>query len=157
METMANAPNWALLMDILALGASMILIGWLIFNRIRYGHLVPTPTTATADFTSEMTLQVVTQQAQLSYRKIRQTLQQEFDNLQRLTAGDRSSWPEGDKQPCRKDHRAYAPEAGAQLAGGYNRALGMIQEGVAPREIAQRCGLATGEIDLIEYMQKQHG
>jgi Holliday junction resolvase-like predicted endonuclease len=31
----------------------------------------------------------------------------------------------------------------------------MIQEGLDQQEIAQRCGLALGEIDLIAYMQKQ--
>ena len=157
MEIMANVPNWAMLMDILALSASLILIGWLIFNRIRYGRLAPTPHAASTDFSAEITLQAVTQQSQLSYRKIQQSLQHEFENLQRLTAGDRHFWPDGDKQPCRDAHRTNAPEAGPLKAGGYSRAIGMIQKGVDQREIAQRCGLARGEIDLIEYMQKQRG
>jgi hypothetical protein len=155
MEMMVNAPNWAMLMDILALGASVILIGWLIFNRIRYGRLVAVPRTGRADFAAEMSLQVVTQQSQSSYRKIQQTLQQEFENLQRLTTGNRHSWPDGDKQSCRGDERAQAAKAGTLPTGGHRRALGMIQEGLDQEEIAQRCGLALGEIDLIAYMQKQ--
>ena len=155
MEIMAYVPNWAMVLDIMALGASVILIGWLVFNRIRYGHLVSAPRTGRADFAAEMSRQVVTQQALSSYRKIQQTLQQEFENLQRLTTGHRHAWPDGDKQPCHGDERASAPKAGLRHPDGYSRAAGMMQEGVDQREIAQRCGLALGEIDLIAYMQKQ--
>ena len=152
---MANAPNWAMLMDVLALGASVILIGWLIFNRIRYGHLISSPHTARADFNAEITLQAVTQQSQLSHRKIQQTLQNEFENLQRLTAGDQHGWPDGDRQLCRKEDGVSASEAGSRHAGSYQRAWGMIQKGLDQPDIARRCGLALGEIDLMTYMQQK--
>ncbi len=153
---MANAPNWAMLMDLLALGASVILIGWLIFNRIRYGHLVSRPHTARADFNAEITLQALTQQSLLSYRTIQQTLQNEFESLQRLTAGDQHGWPDGDRQLCREDDRGvYASEAGSRHADSYQRALGMIQKGLDQPDIARRCGLTLGEIDLMTYMQQK--
>ena len=157
MEQVVNALPWPVLMDILALGTSLILIGWLIFNRMRYGHLLLSPRTASADFTAAMTRQMVAQQSLRSYHKIHQTLQQEFDRLQHLTAGDHYGGPQGAVPESPEGHRSASPPMSLQRSQCYSRALSMIQKGAEPQEVAQSCGLALSEIHLIDYMQKpQH-
>ncbi len=156
MEQVVNALQWPVLMDVLAVGTSLILIGWLIFNRIRYGHLLLSPRAATADFTSAMTRQMMAQQSLRSYQKIHKTLQQEFDRLQHLTSGDPHGGPQGEMPEDAEGRRSAIPPMSLQRSQCYNRAVNMIQKGVEPQEVAQCCGLALSEINLIDYMQKTH-
>lgn len=154
MQQVVNVLQWPVWMDLLALGTSLILIGWLIFNRMRYGHLLLSPRTARADFTSAMIRQMVAQQSRRSYHKIHQALQQEFDRLQRLTADEHYGGPQGEMPEGPEGHRSATPPMSLQRSQRYRRALSMIQKGAEPQEVAQCCGLALSEINLIDYMQK---
>ena len=133
MEQVLNVLPWPALMDILALTASMILIVWLIFNRIRYGHLFLSPRAATADFTSAMTRQMMAQQSLRSYQKIQKTLQQEFDRLQHLTSGDHHGGPQGEVPEDAEGRRSAIPPMSLQRSQCYSRALSMIQKGATSR------------------------
>lgn len=144
-----------LLMDILALGASIVLIGFLFLNRLRFGRLVVSAKTKPASFNAEMALQMLTQQSQRSYTKIRQTLNQEFTNLQRMTSGTDFPRTHALTAPDRGANHPTATDVSGPSLRFYDEAARMIRNGASPQEIARRCGLSRGEIDLIAYMQKK--
>ena len=139
--------NLPFLMDVLALGASAVLIVVLIANRRRYGRLIATASDKSA-FGSEMTLQMVAQQSQRSHSRIQKTLNREFANLQRMAGGEDA--------PLSRDPRKNRPATAAvspTRAGHYAAAARMIRNGVDQQAIAARCGLSRGAIDLMTYMQ----
>lgn len=144
-----------LLLDLLALAASAVLIGFLIVNRRRYGHMVAAPQPKTTDFTAAMTVQMLTQQSQRSYNIIQKTLNQEFANLQRMAGCDDAAWPATGKTGRCKSGDNATVAVGRQQARRYDEAAQMMRNGTELQVIAKRCGLSRAEIDLIAYLQQQ--
>jgi hypothetical protein len=144
-----------LLMDILALGASAVLIGFLFLNRRRYGSLLATAKTKPANFSSEIALQMLTQQSQRSYARIQETINQEFTNWQRMTSGRDFDRTVARNVPDRGANDPTATGSGGSGSRFYDEAARMVRNGASPQEISLRCGLSRGEIDLIAYMQKK--
>ncbi len=139
----------AFVMDVLAFGASAVLIIFLIANRRRYGRLVAA-SSAKMDFGSQMTLEMFSQQSRRSYARLQQTLNQEFASLQRLAGAKPTGLASG-------DHARNPVDAFVSLkhAGRYDEACRMIHNGADRQVIAERCGLSHGEIDLMAYMQQK--
>lgn len=154
MNLALNSINLPFLMDLLAFGASAILIGFLISNRRRYGQLIAAPQQKMPDFRSEMTLQMVTQQSQRSYNKIQQTLNQEFENLQRMAGCEQSALSSEEKIAC-KNATPIGVAVNRKRPRFYDEAARMIRNGADQSAIAKRCGLSRAEIDLIAYMQQK--
>ncbi|MBL0714182.1 MAG: DUF2802 domain-containing protein [Desulfosarcina sp.] len=155
MELAFNSLNWPLLMDILALGASAVLIIFLILNWIRYGRLVTAPQTGNANFSSEIALQMMTQQSRRSYSKLQQTLNHEFKNLQRLTGCDPSEWQTHGKRITTESKWPDAGTARQPRPRYYDEAARMIRKGADRQAIVRRCSLSRSEIDLMVYMQQK--
>ncbi len=147
MSLTLNNMNLPLLMDVLALSASIVLILVLIVNRRRYGRMIASPADK-SNFTSTLALQMVTAQSRRSYSRIQRTLNQEFARLQRMT---------GSEPPCRATDPVTTGAATAVVsrkrAGLYDEATRMMRNGADRQTVAARCDLTRGEIELMAYMQ----
>lgn len=155
MHLMPGLVDVPLLLDLLALSVSAVLIGVLIVNRRRYGHLIAAPPHKSMDFKSEIAAQMLTQQSQHSYSRIQQTLSHEFANLQRMAGGQ-------DKVCSLTDHGgptnagvAEIEENGYRAPRSYDKAARMIRNGVEHQVVARRCRLSRAEIGLIAYLQQK--
>ena len=142
------------LMDILAITASAILIVFLICNRRRYGHLTATPRSTSGGFASEMDLEMARQQSQSSLGRIQQALNQELANLQRLSGRNASTGPTTDSKTS-GGPTALNAVVSPRRPRCYEEAARMIRNGADRQEIARRCRLTKGEIDLLHYLTQK--
>jgi hypothetical protein len=144
-----------LLLDLLALSASAVLIGILIVNHRRYGHLIAAPPHKRMNFKSEIAAQILTQQSQQSYSRIQQTLSQEFANLQRMAGGDDKACSLADRGGPTNAGVAETGDTDYRTPRAYDKAAGMIRNGVDHHVVARRCRLSRAEINLIAYLQQK--
>ena len=140
------------LLDVLAIGASLMMIFLLLCNRLKYGRMVLTgkDRIGREGFAGQVSLQMMTQQTLKAYDSLQRSLSQEFDTLRSL----------GENIVCASD--PANPSHGAQPAahrGGerrrrYRRAEEMMVRGEDAQRIARQCGLLEGELELLQDLQR---
>jgi hypothetical protein len=150
-----NELNWGLLLDGLALAASLGLFVLLLINRRRYGRLlIPRPGKDHA-FQREITLQMINQQSRQAFLRLQQALDQELESLQGLgDAGDARdrAFPPESSDPL--------PEQGRQCLSrdwrtSQTQASRMLAQGCPTHEVAACCQLPLSAVDLIRYIQRK--
>ena len=147
--------DFAMLLDVLAIGCSLVMILFLLVNRRRYGRLVldRQGPRGQAGFADQLSLQMMSQQSQKAYANLQQTLAREFESLRLL----------GANVPCEQTH---ADPVQAEMAGPdrrhdhrqrYRMAREMIARGDTTPQITLQCGLTEGELELLQGLQQLEG
>ena len=145
------------ILDALAMVSSLLMILFLMRNRRQYGCMLlgEKRFKKSERFTDEISLQMISQQSQKAYDNIQRSLNQEFDALRRLGV---------DSLPATVANQTIAADDGPlhSISGvpreGRNRryrmADKMIAEGAGVNQIMQRCGLAQGELELLQGLRQ---
>ena len=145
------------ILDSLALASSLMLILFLVNNRRKYGRtlLDAKPVKSGKGFADEVSQQMISQQTQKAYDSLQRSLTQEFEALRMIGGGSLST--------VVPDQTIAAPngmnDAASEIAlesrhNRYRLADQMIANGVAVDKILQRCGLAEGELELLQGLHQ---
>jgi hypothetical protein len=140
------------LLDVLAIGASLVMIFLLLCNRIKYGRMVLTgkDRIEREGFAGQVSLQMMTQQTRKAYDSLQRSLAQEFDTLRSL--GESIVCAPEPADPC---HGAQpAAHRGSERRRRYRRAEEMMVRGEDAQRIARHCGLLEGELELLQDLHQ---
>lgn len=149
--------EFSTILDALALVSSLLMILFLMQNRRKYGGLLLN-TGRNKDgalFTDEISLQMISQQSQKAYDNLQQSLTREFETLRLM--GEKSLPASLSKQTGATTigmvhSKSQRPQE--SRTNRYRRADEMIANGAGMRQIMQRCGLAEGELELLQGLQQ---
>jgi len=157
MQILAQISEFSTLLDVLALASSLILILFLMHNRRKYGHILLNARfdKGSKDFAGEVSRQMITQQSQKAYDNLQRSLQQEFESLRMMG---------GELRPATLSDQTSAPKTGLEQtssemaresrANRYRLADQMLAKGAGVNQILQRCGLAEGELELLQGLRQ---
>jgi len=145
------------ILDVLALASSFILILFLMRNRRKYGHILLNArhVKGCEGFAGEVSRQMITQQSQKAYDNLQRSLQREFESLRRVGAGALSATVSDQTSATHIDlNRAASERVLESRNSRYRRADKMIAKGAGVNQILQRCGLAEGELELLQGLRQ---
>jgi AraC-like DNA-binding protein len=157
MHLLMHLTESANLLDALALASSLLILLFLMRNRRQYGSLVidGKKVKAASVFSDEIYLQMMSQQSQMAYDNLKRSLTQEFESLWMLgdsalrpgTTNHKTDTPERRRQPAVKRTSQHRRQR-------YQQAEKMLSGGADASQIARRCGLGEGEMELLQGLQQ---
>lgn len=157
MQILALTTEFGTLLDVLALASSLILILFLMWNRRKYGHLLlkARHVKGFEGFAGEVTRQMITQQSQKAYENLQRSLQREFESLRRVGEESRPATVSDQTSATNIDsgHTTTAMVLESRN-NRYRLADKMIAKGAGVNQILQQCGLADGELELLQGLRQ---
>ena len=157
MQILALTTEFGTLLDVLALASSLILILFLMWNRRKYGHLLlrARHVKGFEGFAGEVTRQMITQQSQQAYENLQRSLEREFESLRRLGRESRPATVADQTRAPKIDPSHTTPEMVLVSRNSrYRLADKMIAKGASVSQILQGCGLAEGELELLQGLRQ---
>ena len=157
MHALSLIAEFSTILDALALVSSLLVILFLMQNRRKYGGLLlnTAGNKDAARFTNEVSLQMMSQQSQKAYDNLQRSLTREFEGLRLM--GEKSLQPSSSRQVSDATV-GLTPSKSKRLQESrnsrYRMADEMIANGAGVKEIMQRCGLAEGELELLQGLQQ---
>jgi len=145
------------ILDALALVSSLITILFLMRNRRQYGCLILNARHAKGgqSFAGEVSLQMISQQSQKAYDNLQRSLTREFESLRLIGV---ESLPETVTDKSITGNTGLNPTPSEMVLESRNRryrmADKMIVQGAGGNQILQRCGLAEGELELLQGLRR---
>jgi hypothetical protein len=150
MQIFAFIPEFNTILDALALASSLMMILFLIRNRRKYGRMLldERDIKGGKGFAGEVSQQMISQQTQKAYDSLQRSLTKEFEALRMIGGGYR---------PVTTNNGLNYTASEVPLESRHNRyrlADKMIAKGTAVDQILQRCGLAEGELELLQGLRQ---
>ena len=157
MQIVALITEFNTILDALALASSLMLILVLMRNRRKYGRMFldVRPAKGGKGFAGEVSQQMISQQTQKAYDSLQRSLTQEFEALRMIGGGS---------LPANVSNQTIATPNGLNYVASdippenrpnrYQLAGTMIANGAAVDQILQRCGLAEGELELLQGLHQ---
>lgn len=157
MHSLSLIAEFSTILDALALASSLLMILFLMQNRRKYGGFILN-TGQNKDgvpFNDEISLQMISQQSQKAYDNLQRSLTQEFETLRQMGENSLSS---------PSNRQTVVTNAGVTISKSkrlqesrnrrYRMADEMIANGAGVKQIMQQCGLAEGELELLQGLQQ---
>jgi hypothetical protein len=157
MQIVALITEYSTILDALALVSSLMMILFLMNNRRKYGRLFldARAVKGCKGFAGEVSQQMISQQTQKAYDSLQRSLTQEFEALRMIGGG---SLPDSvsDQTSTMPNGLNYATSeiAPESRRNRYRLADKMIAKGAGIDQILQRCGLAEGEVELLQGLHQ---
>jgi hypothetical protein len=156
MHFLMQLTETATLLDVLAIVSSLLILLFLMRNRRQYGSLVidGNQMKAMAGFSDEVSLQMMSQQSIMAYANLKRSLTREFESLWML--GDSVSLPDvtnHDVDATVRRDPLTAQTASLHRRQRYRQAEKMLADGADVVQIARQCGIAEGEMALLQGLQ----
>jgi hypothetical protein len=150
MEALVPQIDFATVLDGLAMTCSLVLILFLLLNRLKYGRIVldAHKGKGRAGFADQVSLHMMTQQSQKAYDHLQQSLTKEFESL-RLMGAELVQSPANEHGHFPKT----TPDGGRERRRRYRLAEEMMRRGDSADQIRQQCGLMAGELELLRGLQ----
>lgn len=145
------------ILDALALASSLLMILFLLRNRRQYGsmHLTAERDEGPDSFADEVSLQMISQQSQKAYDNLQRSLTQEFESLRMIGARSLPATITAQTTAANKELNHTPAEMVLQSRSRrYRMADEMIAQGAGGNQILQRCGLAEGELELLQGLRQ---
>jgi hypothetical protein len=154
MPTLDTIAAFAPLFDVLALAACLMMLCFLVLNRLKYGRLyLERPGAAgKGAFAGEVALQLMSLQSRKVYDNLQRALAREFASL--CTTGD-GCLPAATAEP---GGEGFAHTTGRGSSAGrrhcYRRAEDMLRQGADAEAILRHCGIAESELVLLQGLHQ---
>lgn len=131
----------------------LILGGWVRRRMKRRPQAGVEARAALADFPREVFLETIRQETEQSHQRILAAVETERDRLQRVLARRGAPHPADDGEPggsgdARAAFRWGASDADDTDRGRYAGLRGLAEQGLSPRQIADRLHVPAGEVEL---------
>lgn len=157
MQILALITEFSTILDALALASSLILILFLMRNRRKYGHTLLNARHGKGfeGFAGEVSRQMITQQSQKAYDNLQRSLQREFESLRMIGGGSLPATVSDQTSAVNIDLKHTPSEMALESRNNrYRLADKMIAKGAGVNQILQRCGLAEGELELLQGLRQ---
>jgi hypothetical protein len=152
MQAFLHIAEFDTLLDVLAIACSLMMIFFLLCNRFKYGRILLNAKHAMdhTGFAGQVSVQMMSQQSQKAFDNLQRSLSQEFESLRLLGEGYVS-----DKTITDRDHfDTPLADMGNERRRRYRLAEEMFARGDDVQQISQQCGLAEGELELLQGLQQ---
>ena len=157
MQIVGLITEYSTILDALALVSSLMMIFFLMRNRRKYGRMFLDASAAQGGkgFAGEISQQMISQQTQKAYDSLQRTLKQEFEALRMIGGGSllNSVSDQTGAMPNGLNN-ATSEIAVENRQNRYRLADKMIAKGAGIDQILQRCGLAEGEVELLQGLHQ---
>ena len=154
MPTLDTIAALAPLFDVLALAACVMLLCFLVLNRLKYGrlYLVHPGTAGKGAFAREVSMQVMAQQSRKVHDNLQRALTREFASLCSVDGACAavSSTATGDERAA----NSTGGGSGAKRRQYYGRANDMLGRGTDAATILRQCRIAESELALLQGLQQ---
>ncbi|MFZ7125699.1 MAG: DUF2802 domain-containing protein [Desulfobacterales bacterium] len=151
--------SWAVILDVAAIVSCWVLIGFLVWNRVRYRRWLM-PDAPAVSFGSELDSEMLRQRAGRAHEAVVRVLEEELDLLvEECVSGPAPQqgfrWsPEAEGFQSDVMHPPENGAVSSEAEGNYQLAYQMAAKGANAEMIRARTGLTAGEAELICNLQE---
>lgn len=157
MQILSTLTEFGTILDALALASSLLMIFFLMRNRRKYGCMLLNAGRVKGfeSFADEVSLQMISQQSQKVYENLQRSLTQEFESLRMLGGRSLSATVADQTMATTNGLNHTTSEMSLESRNRrYRMADKMIAQGAGVNQILQRCGLAEGELELLQGLRQ---
>lgn len=157
MQILSMLTEFGTILDALALASSLLMIFFLMRNRRQYGCMLLNARRVKGfeSFAGEVSLQMISQQSQKAYENLQRSLKQEFESLRILEGRSLSATAANQTMATNSGLNHTISEMALESRNRrYRMADKMIAQGAGVSQILQQCGLAEGELELLQGLRQ---